>query len=134
MAAPEDRTCGDSPKVASEQPPDAASFEQTLSRLEEIVHLLEEGKIGLDEALARYEEGVGLLRRANELLASAERRISLLSGIDSEGNPIFRAMEDAATFSLERDAAGSFPPPSREKTSGRRSRRQVESDTPQDEF
>ena len=58
----------------------APSFEHTLGRLEEIVRLLEEGKIGLDEALARYEEGVGLLRKAYELLEGAQRRISLLSG------------------------------------------------------
>ena len=85
--------------VPQEQLADAPSFEQTLGRLEEIVHLLEEGEIGLDEALARYEEGVGLLRKAYELLDKAQRRISLLSGLDSEGNPILRPMEDAATFS-----------------------------------
>ena len=114
-----------------EQPSNAPSFEQTLSRLEEIVHLLEEGKIGLDEALGYYEEGVGLLRKANELLERAQRRISLLSGVDSEGNPILRPMEDAASFSLERDVAGPVGPSgAREKTSGKRSRRQADPDCP----
>ena len=119
-----------------EQPSDAPNFEQTLGRLEEIVHLLEEGKIGLDEALGRYEEGVGLLRKAYDLLEKAQRRISLLSGLDSEGNPILRPMEDAASFSPEREVAG---PPSasaaREKTTGhslagRRARQQVDPDSP----
>ncbi len=87
---------------------EAPNFEQTLARLEEIVHLLEEGKIGLDEALGRYEEGVGLLRKAYELLERAQRRISLLSGIDAEGNPILLPVDDAASFSLERDTAASI--------------------------
>ena len=91
-------TKGSISEDSQEQLSDAPSFEQTLGRLEEIVHLLEEGKIGLDEALGRYEEGVGLLRKAYELLEKAQRRISLLSGVDSEGNPILRPMEDAASF------------------------------------
>ena len=94
MAKPPKERISENPQ---EQLSDAPSFEQTLHRLEEIVSLLEEGKIGLDEALERYAEGVGLLRRAYELLDGAQRRISLLSGVDSEGNPILRPMEDAAT-------------------------------------
>ena len=130
-----------------QQPPEAPSFEQTLGRLEEIVHLLEEGKIGLDEALGRYEEGVGLLRKAYELLERAQRRISLLSGLDSEGNPILRPMEDAASFSLEREVAGPAPAVGpyektdptqstdstahpRENATRRRSRRQTDQDLP----
>ena len=41
-----------------EQPPPTPDFEQSLARLEEIVHLLEDGQLGLSEALVRYEEGV----------------------------------------------------------------------------
>ncbi len=77
------------------------SFEEALKRLEEIVHRLEEGEIGLDEALARYEEGVKLLRRAHDLLGRAERRIELLSGVDGEGQPIVQPLEDRATFSRD---------------------------------
>jgi exodeoxyribonuclease VII small subunit len=83
-------------------PPDPSSdkldFEQALKRLEQIVHTLEEGDIGLDEALKRYEEGVRLLRRSYELLERAERRIELLSGVDAEGNPITQPFDDTATF------------------------------------
>ena len=38
-------------RIPKNNRPTCPSFEQTLGRLEEIVHLLEEGKIGLDEAL-----------------------------------------------------------------------------------
>ncbi len=78
---------------------DGPSFEKALKRLEEIVHLLEEGEIGLDEALERYEEGVKLLRQTYELLGRAERRIELLSGVDAEGNPIAQPFDDRATLS-----------------------------------
>jgi exodeoxyribonuclease VII small subunit len=115
---------------SKEQSTPAPSFEQTLGRLEEIVHILEEGKIGLDEALGRYEEGVGLLRKGYELLEGAERRISLLSGVDSEGNPILRPMDDTASFSLDREISSPTPgAETREKTGGRRSRRQVDTES-----
>ncbi|MGA2616015.1 MAG: exodeoxyribonuclease VII small subunit [Thermoguttaceae bacterium] len=86
-------TCG--PPERSAEPP---SFEQSLARLDEIVHLLEEGEVGLDDALARYEEGVGLLRQAFEALRRAERRIEILSGVDAEGNPVTQPLDDASTF------------------------------------
>jgi exodeoxyribonuclease VII small subunit len=108
-----------------------ANFEQTLARLEEIVHLLEDGEIGLDEALGRYEEGVGLLRTAYDMLQRAERKISLLTGLDSEGNPVLRPLEDAASFSLEGDAAGRVvASPRRDRFGPRGSRRTNDLDSP----
>jgi exodeoxyribonuclease VII small subunit len=128
MATPVGDRISEAPQ---DQLAEAPSFEQTLGRLEEIVHLLEEGKIGLDEALGRYEEGVALLRKANELLERAQRRISLLSGLDSEGNPILRPMEDTASFSPERDVAGpAAAPGTRERAKSRQVRRQADPDTP----
>jgi exodeoxyribonuclease VII small subunit len=91
-------------KRARNQPAAQPNFEQTLDHLEEIVHLLEEGNIGLDEALARYEEGVKLLRRCYHLLERAERRIELLSGVDVEGNPIAEPFDGQAAGSLEEKA------------------------------
>jgi exodeoxyribonuclease VII small subunit len=78
------------------------TFEQALVRLEQIVHALEEGNIGLNEALERYEEGVKLLRQSYELLGRAERRIELLCGVDAEGNPITQPFDDTATFDQSR--------------------------------
>ena len=77
------------------------SFEQALKRLEEIVHLLEEGDLGLNEALQRYEEGVKLLRQSYDLLQRAERRIELLSGVDAQGNPITQPFDDTATADID---------------------------------
>jgi exodeoxyribonuclease VII small subunit len=88
--------------MAKERPApegETPDFEKSLERLEEIVRMLEEGEIGLSEALARYEEGVKLLRQSYDLLQKAERRIELLSGVDAEGNPVATPFDDSATFS-----------------------------------
>jgi exodeoxyribonuclease VII small subunit len=74
------------------------SFEDALKRLEEIVHALEEGDLGLNQSLEQYEEGVKLLRQSYDLLQKAERRIELLSGVDAEGNPVTQSFDDSATF------------------------------------
>jgi len=76
----------------------AKTFEQALAELEAIVHELEEGKIGLEDALARYEQGVGLLKHGYALLRNAEQRIMQLAGVDEQGRPIvqpFPAGNDA---------------------------------------
>jgi exodeoxyribonuclease VII small subunit len=75
------------------------SFEQALTLLEQIVHDLEEGRLGLAESLARYEEGVKLLRQCHGLLEQAERRIELVTGMDAVGNPLTEPFDDVATFS-----------------------------------
>lgn len=128
MVSPTDSTAP--PEASWEDASGGANFEQTLTRLEEIVHLLEDGKIGLDDALARYEEGVGLLRKAYEMLQRAERKIELLTGLDSEGNPILRPIEDAASFSLAHGATAEDPlPANRDRVVSRGGRRRGESET-----
>ena len=71
------------------------SFEDALLSLEEIVGELEEGQIGLADALARYEQGVKLLKQCYELLQHAERRIELLSCIGSAGEAITEPFDEA---------------------------------------
>ena len=95
--------------MAKKKPTDAASdapsFEDCLKELESIVADLESGKLGLSDALARYEQGVKHLKSCHELLQLAERRIELLSGIDAEGNPITTPFDAGVDDSLEEKAA-----------------------------
>jgi exodeoxyribonuclease VII small subunit len=77
------------------------TFEQALERLETIVHELEDGQLGLDESLGRYEEGIRLLRQCTGLLERAERRIQCVSGLDADGNPITQPFDDRATPAQE---------------------------------
>ena len=106
----------DSTRSSGEQP----NFEQALATLEAIVHELEEGQIGLAEALARYEQGVKLLRQCYQLLEHAERRIELLSRVSAAGEPITQPLDDSA-ISLQEKA---------ETRGKRRSRPAADSETP----
>jgi exodeoxyribonuclease VII small subunit len=77
--------------------PDHPTFEQSLAELDQIVHDLEDGQLGLEDALGRYEKGVGLLKRCYGQLREAEQRILLLSGLDADGQPITQPFEHSAT-------------------------------------
>ena len=55
------------------------SFEAAIARLEEIVRQLESGSAPLDESLALFEEGVGLVKLCNARLDSAEQKVRLLT-------------------------------------------------------
>ena len=74
--------------------PGQPSFEQALAEIESIVHDLEEGRLGLEEMLARYERGVKLLRDCHGQLQQAERRIELLTGVTPECDPIVTPLDD----------------------------------------
>jgi len=63
------------------------SFEHSLAELEAVVHDLEEGQLGLAEALARYEQGVKHLKHCYQLLEAAERKIELLTDVADNGTP-----------------------------------------------
>jgi exodeoxyribonuclease VII small subunit len=85
----------------SESPLDKLTFEQALSELDRIVRELEDGGTGLEESLARYEEGVGLLKSCYAQLRQAEQRIQLLTGIDEDGKPILKPFDHTATAEPE---------------------------------
>ena len=61
------------------------TFEQSLSRLEEIVRLLERGDAPLSESLGLFEEGAGLVKACSRLLDEAEQKVvQLRKGPDGE--------------------------------------------------
>lgn len=76
--------------------PDKASFEHSLVALEAIVHDLEDGQLGLAEALARYEQGVKHLKHCYELLTVAEQKIELLTGVAEDGTQLAQPFEESA--------------------------------------
>jgi exodeoxyribonuclease VII small subunit len=76
---------------------DTRTFEQALAELESIVRDLEDGKIGLEDSLALYEQGVALLKRCYGQLSQVEQRIVQLTAIDGEGNVQTRLFEHSAS-------------------------------------
>ena len=83
---------------APSKPADAPTFEQSLVELEKIVRDLEDGKIGLDDSLRRYEQGVGLLKSCYGQLRQAELKIVELVGVDENGEPKVRPFDHAASL------------------------------------
>src|SRR4051794_24862968 len=79
----------------------AGSFEESLEELERIVAELEGGKLGLSDALERYEEGVKHLKSCQRLLQTAERKIELLSGVDADGNPTTESFDEGDVETLQ---------------------------------
>ncbi|HEX6065545.1 MAG TPA: exodeoxyribonuclease VII small subunit, partial [Longimicrobiales bacterium] len=63
------------------------TLEQRLDRLDEIVRALEREDLELEQAMRLFEEGIGHLRHAQELLNNAELRIERLLGERGEQRP-----------------------------------------------
>jgi exodeoxyribonuclease VII small subunit len=72
--------------------PQVKKFEVALEELETLVEQLETGELPLDESLAIFEKGVGLVNYCNQKLSEVEKRIELLVK-DKEGKPQFRLLE-----------------------------------------
>ncbi len=62
----------------SRQPPTTVSFEQALKKLEEAVHKLEDGSLGLDDALKTFEQGIQWSRQCHQRLVEAEKKVEIL--------------------------------------------------------
>ena len=55
------------------------SFDERLQRLEQIVTELEQGKIGLETAIERYQEGSALVRQCRTILDGYQKRVEELT-------------------------------------------------------
>ena len=72
-------------------------FEEALGDLEQVVRDLEDGSLGLDEALARYEQGIGLLRTCHSKLQTAEQKILQLVRVEPDGQPVLQPFRHEAS-------------------------------------
>lgn len=61
------------------------TFEEALSRLEEIVTLMEKGELSLDDTVKLYKEGVELASFCGGKLTDAKQQVTILSaGLDGQ--------------------------------------------------
>src|SRR5437763_1974600 len=79
-----------------------ATFEDALAELEALLRQLEDGATGLEESLACYERGIGLLKRCYGQLKDAEQRMLLLAGVDDEGRPLTQPFAHAPAPETDR--------------------------------
>ena len=72
---------------SSEPAPDIASlsFEQAFQRFVELADSLDAGGLTLAEATGRYEQGMVLVRRCNQLLDATELKITNLKDAYAQG-------------------------------------------------
>jgi exodeoxyribonuclease VII small subunit len=79
------------------------NFEESIDELQQIVSQLEAGALSLEESMAQFERGVGLLRNCYQVLEHAEQRIEILTKASPNEQPVTEPFDAAAT--LEEDAA-----------------------------
>ena len=91
------------PEVSTSELP---SFETALAELQRIVVDLEDGRVGLEESLARFERGIALLKTCYQVLERAEQRIEQLVGMKSDGTPLTKPFDATATAETEDPTAG----------------------------
>ncbi|GEM_PF-754037 len=60
------------------------SFEDAVGRLEQLADELESGDLKLEDAIRKYEEGVKLYARCQDILSKAEKKVQMLVR-DAEG-------------------------------------------------
>ena len=82
------------------------AFEEALEQLEEIIKAIEQGKVGLEASIGKYEEGMKLIQYCRTVLAQAEARIQKLQlSENAELEPTPMPMPESA------DAPASTEPP-----------------------
>ncbi len=59
-------------------------YEQSIQKLEGLVKNLESGTLPLDQALVAFQEGVGLVKNCQTLLAQAEQKVDVLIKASAE--------------------------------------------------
>lgn len=68
-------------------------FESALEDLEQVVEQLESGELSLEDSLAAFERGVGLVKFCNQKLNEVEKKIDLLVK-DKESKLQLKAFEE----------------------------------------
>ena len=63
--------------MAKKDPTDK-TFESALEELESIVEQLESGNLSLEDSLAAFEKGVGLVKYCNQKLSEVEKKVEFL--------------------------------------------------------
>jgi len=77
------------------------TFEQAMTRLEEIVRILEVGERPLEETVNLYEEGQRLRLYCEQYLADAEQRITIIRQASDGGITVEQSSDDLDDAELD---------------------------------
>ena len=73
-------------KKAGQQDIDDLTFEQAYEQLQQILEQIEQGQVGLEQSIVRYEHGMRLINRCRTILKQAEQKVlHLQQGADQQG-------------------------------------------------
>ena len=67
--------------------PKNQSFEENMTRLEQIVRAMERGDVALEESLKLFQEGTELVRSCNKLLDEAQLQVKKIMTAP-DGSPV----------------------------------------------
>jgi len=86
----------------------ARKFEDELADLETVVAQIDSGELSLEESIAAFERGVGLVRTLNQKLDEVDRRVEVLTRggqgeLKTAPYPGESAMPEAADGAVEDD-------------------------------
>lgn len=71
------------------------TFEESMTRLEQIVRAMEQGNVPLEESLKLFQEGTALVDRCSKLLDEAQLQISKVMPA-ADGCPVMEEFKDDA--------------------------------------
>ena len=54
------------------------NFEENVEQLEKVVQELENGNLNLEDSIKKFEEGMAISKKCNEILEEAEKKITVL--------------------------------------------------------
>jgi exodeoxyribonuclease VII small subunit len=77
-------------------------FETALEDLEQVVEQLDSGELSLEDSLAAFEKGVGLVKFCNDKLNEVEKKVELLIK-DKDGKLQLKAFEDSSEDGNDED-------------------------------
>ena len=64
------------------------NFEENVEQLEKVVQELENGNLNLEDSIKKFEEGMAISKKCNEILEEAEKKITVLikkdDGVEEE--------------------------------------------------
>lgn len=60
------------------------NYEEAMEKLEKIADELEKGDLNLEESITKFEEGMKLSKKCNEIIENAEKKITILLQKDGE--------------------------------------------------
>ena len=106
--------------MAKKQRSKEPSFEEAIERLEQLADELESGELKLEDAIRKYEEGVKLYARCQEILSKAEKKVQMLVR-DTAGSLKAVPFEPDATDASDTSAAEAEDTPNAQDPKPRRS-------------